>query len=53
MQKYFRFDASSCITRSVLGIIISCIYILRGFHVESNGFYFSFIAQSMRKLSTI
>ena len=27
MQKYFRFDASSCITRSVLGIFISCTYI--------------------------
>ena len=26
MQKYFRFDASSCTTRSVLGIFISCIY---------------------------
>ena len=50
MQKYFHFDASSCITRSNLDIFISCMHIWRGFHVESNGFYFSFIAQSMREL---
>ena len=50
MQKYFRFDASSCFTHSVLGIFISCIYIWRGFHVELNGFYFSFIAQSVHEL---
>ena len=50
LQKYFHFDASSCITHSVLEIFISCIYISRGVYVESDGFYFSFIAQSMRKL---
>ena len=29
MQKYFRFDASSCITRSVSSIFISCIHLKR------------------------
>ena len=27
MQKYFRLDASACITRCVLGIFISYVYI--------------------------
>ena len=38
------------LTTRVYGISISYRYILRGFHVELNGLYPSFIAQSMRDI---
>jgi len=43
MQKYFRIDAGTCISRWILKFMYT-------FEVESNGSYPFFMVQSMREL---
>ena len=51
IQKYFCFDASSCITRSVSGIFISCIYVhLKRISCRIEWFLFQLHSQSMHEL---